>query len=321
MGFSATSLGRDLRAAFFGAEAVRQQRGRDEVKVMVRLPKAERVSEYDLEEMVLRTPTGIEAKLRHVASLTRSKGEVGIGRRNHRRVLHITAEIDRETTTAEAVVAKLKDTILPELEAKNPGLGTTFSGSQRSQQRSMGSLGMGYLLALLVIYSLLAIPFKSYMQPLVVMSAIPFGLVGAFLGHLIMGFDISIISLMGIIALSGVVVNDSLVLVHTINALRAEGMELREATIQAGARRFRPILLTSLTTFLGLAPMIVETSVQARFLIPMAISLGFGVLFATFIILVLVPSSYMVVEDLKWLFGSGKYGRKPRAPAPVEEAA
>jgi multidrug efflux pump subunit AcrB len=319
LGMKATDVGRQVRSAFYGAEALRQQRDRDEIRVMVRNPESQRHSEYDVEELVIRTPQGGEAKLRQVARVKRSKSETSIGRSEGKRVVHVTSEIEREETTSEEIVARLKKEVLPELRDRYPGLTTEFAGSQRSQQKSMGSLGLGYLLALLAIFSLLAVPFRSYLQPLVVMSAIPFGLVGAFLGHLIMGFDISMISLMGIIALSGVVVNDSLVLVHTANAFRDEGMSPREAVIRAGMRRFRPILLTSLTTFLGLAPMIWETSVQARFLIPMAISLGFGVLFATFIILVLVPASYLVIEDLKWVCGYGDYGRKKVTEA-VEDA-
>ena len=308
LGMKATDVGRQVRSAFYGAEALRQQRARDEIRVMVRNPRSERRSEYDVEELVVRTPQGGEAKLRQLATVKRSKSETSIGRSEGRRVVHVTAEVEREESTPEEINGRLKSEVLPQLREKFPGLTTEFAGSRRDQQKSMQSLGLGYLLALLAIFSLLAIPFRSYIQPLVVMSAIPFGLVGAFLGHLIMGFDISMISLMGIVALSGVVVNDSLVLVHSANALRDDGMSPREAVIRAGMRRFRPILLTSLTTFLGLAPMIWETSVQARFLIPMAISLGFGVLFATFIILILVPSSYVIVEDLKYLVGHGKYG-------------
>jgi len=310
LGMKATDVGRQVRSAFYGAEAIRQQRDRDEIRVMVRNPKSERRSEYDVEELVVRTPQGGEVKLRQLARVKRSKSETSIGRSEGRRVLHVTAEVEREETSSEEIVARLKSEVLPKLKSKYPGLSANFSGSQRDQQKSMQSLGLGYLLALLAIFSLLAVPFRSYIQPLVVMSAIPFGLVGAFLGHLIMGFDISMISLMGIVALSGVVVNDSLVLVHAANSFRDSGMSPREAVIRAGMRRFRPILLTSLTTFLGLAPMIWETSVQARFLIPMAISLGFGVLFATFIILVLVPSSYVIVEDLKWVVGQGEYGTR-----------
>ena len=172
----------------------------------------------------------------------------------------------------------------------------------------------GWAIAMLAVYGLLAVPLRSYLQSWVIMPAIPFGLVGSLAGHVLLGFDFSMFSVIGIVALSGVVVNDSLVLVDTANGYRAEGQSARQAIHAAGQRRFRPILLTSLTTFFGLAPMIFETSVQARFLIPMAISLGFGVLFATFIILVIVPSSYLVVEDLKWLFGVGEYGRKKQPP-------
>ena len=190
-------------------------------------------------------------------------------------------------------------------------------GEQRSQNESLSSLGNNYILALFVIYALLAIPFRSYVQPFIIMSAIPFGFVGAVAGHLVMGFELSIISIMGIIALSGVVVNDSLVLVDAANTARARGLGAWEAIQFAGARRFRPILLTSLTTFFGLMPMIFETSMQARFLIPMAISLGFGVLFATIIALLLVPALYLIVEDLLWLAG----GAERATPVAVEEGA
>jgi multidrug efflux pump subunit AcrB len=189
--------------------------------------------------------------------------------------------------------------VLPELEARFPGLEAEFVGMQRSQQEAFGALGKNYLVALFVIYALLAIPFRSYVQPLIIMSAIPFGFVGAVLGHLLLGFQLSLISIFGIVALSGVVVNDSLVLIDAVNKKRAAGASAFEAATWGGMRRLRPILLTSLTTFFGLAPMIFESSVQARFLIPMAISLGFGVLFATFIILLLVPALYLVLEDIK----------------------
>jgi len=309
LGLTAADIGRQVRAAFYGAEAIRQQRGRHELRVMVRLPKQDRMSEYAIEELTLRTPDGGEIPLREAATVNRVRADKAIGREDGRRVIHATAEVESGVTTADKVLNSLRADVLPELEARYPGLKTSFGGARRSQQESMGSLGIGFLLALLGMYGLLAIPFKSYFQPLVVMSAIPFGVVGAFLGHMVMGFEVSIISLMGVVALSGVVVNDSLVLVHTANRYRDEGMTPFEAIIMAGKRRFRPILLTSLTTFLGLAPMIFETSVQARFLIPMAVSLGFGVLFATFIILIIVPCSYVVVEDIKWLFGVGRYSR------------
>jgi len=320
VGLTGHDVGRQVRAAFFGAEAIRQQRGRHELRVMVRLPKSDRESEYAIEELMLRTPDGGEIPFREAATVRRVRADKGIGREDGRRVIHTTAEVESGITSADKVLNSLKKDVLPQLEARYPGLKTRFGGARRSQQESMGSLMTGFMLALLAMYGLLAIPFRSYFQPLVVMSAIPFGIVGAFLGHMLMGFEISIISLMGVVALSGVVVNDSLVLVHTANRYRDEGMTPRDAIEAAGQRRFRPILLTSLTTFLGLAPMIFETSVQARFLVPMAVSLGFGVLFATFIILIIVPSSYVVIEDIKWLFGIGRYARKPAPPeSPPDE--
>ncbi|MGB8329086.1 MAG: efflux RND transporter permease subunit, partial [Polyangiales bacterium] len=170
---------------------------------------------------------------------------------------------------------------------------------QERQAETMGALGLGFVLALIVMFSMLAVVFRSYTQPVLVMSAIPFGMVGAVWGHVVMGFSLSLMSMMGLIALSGVVVNDSLLLIVSINRFRDEGMGLWEAVMAGGTRRFRPILLTSLTTFFGLAPMILETSVQARFLVPMAVSLGFGVLVSTMIMLLIVPCGYLILEDAR----------------------
>ena len=201
------------------------------------------------------------------------------------------------------MIASLEKELLPELESKYRGLTTQFAGAQREQGEAMAALGQNFLFAAFVIYALLAVPFKSYAQPLLIMSAIPMGLVGAVLGHLVMGYELSMISMFGIIALAGVVVNDSLVLVDATNQYRAEGNSAFDAVILGGTRRLRPILLTSLTTFMGLAPMIAEPSVQARFLIPMAISLGFGVLFTTFVTLLLVPALYLILEDILGMGG------------------
>ena len=193
------------------------------------------------------------------------------------------------------------------LEADHPGLSITYEGDTREQEETMGSLLVGFVIAMFVIYMLMGIPFQSYLQPLIVMSAIPFGFVGALWGHFFMGFDLSIMSMLGLIALSGVVVNDSIVLVDYVNKKRCSGRSLMSAVHEAGIRRFRPIVLTSLTTCAGLTPLMLERSVQAKFMIPMAVSLSFGVLFGTFIILVLVPMLYMILEDIKrataWLLG------------------
>ncbi len=299
LGLSTAAVGRQLRSAFFGAEAIREQRGRNELKVMVRLPKGQRESVHDLEALRVRTPKGGFVPLGSVADLDLNRAPTKILREDGRRIVNVKAELKAEVKSSRAVRADLAETVLPELELQFPGLEAEFVGMQRSQQEAFGALGKNYLVALFVIYALLAIPFRSYVQPLIIMSAIPFGFVGAVLGHLLLGFQLSLISTFGIVALSGVVVNDSLVLIDAVNKKRAAGASAFEAATWGGMRRLRPILLTSLTTFFGLAPMIFESSVQARFLIPMAISLGFGVLFATFIILLLVPALYLVLEDIK----------------------
>jgi multidrug efflux pump subunit AcrB len=221
-----------------------------------------------------------------------------IKRVDARRVINVTADIEEGSGNANEIIAAVSRDVMPGLLADYPGLSYSLEGEQREQAESLGSLRSGAIIALLVIFVLLAIPFGSYFQPLIIMSAIPFGIVGAILGHVVMGYEMSLMSLMGIVALSGIVVNDSLVLIVAINEFREEGQDLLEAVRNGGMRRFRPILLTSLTTFFGLAPMVAETSVQARFLIPMAISLAFGVMFATFIILLLVPCLYLILEDV-----------------------
>ncbi len=303
LGINAANLGRQLRGAFYGQQALRQQRGRDEIRVMVRLPESARTSEHDIEQLMLRTPTGQEIRLAEAATIKRGHSYTSITRVDGARTVNVMADMDKGKGSAGKVLASLRTSYLPELAASYPGLKYSFAGSRRERNESLGSLGRGFFFAMIIVFALLAIPFRSYIQPVVVMSAIPFGIVGAVGGHLIMGFELSIISMMGIVALSGVVVNDSLVLVDAANRRRrSEGASHFDAVTWAAARRFRPIMLTSLTTFLGLAPMILETSVQARFLVPMAISLGFGILFATLIVLLLVPAFYLIVEDVRGLY-------------------
>jgi multidrug efflux pump subunit AcrB len=302
LGITASDLARQARSAFYGAEAIRQQRGRDEVRVMVRLPKSERISEHDLSKLMLRAPDGKEVPLEVAAELRRGRSYTTIRRLDGKRYVDVTADIDKTQTGQGKVLKALKDSALPELMSNYPGLTWTFGGSRKHRNEALGALGEGFMFAMMVMFALLAVPFKSYVQPAVVMSAIPFGIVGAVVGHVVMGFELSIISMMGIVALSGVVVNDSLVLVDAANRKRRLGASYYDSIAWAGQRRFRPILLTSLTTFLGLAPMILEPSVQARFLVPMAVSLGFGILFATLIVLVLVPCFYLIVEDLRGIY-------------------
>ena len=297
LGVTGNDVARQLRSFFFGSEALREQRGRNEVKVMVRLPQEQRSSEFDVEQLEIRSPTGGSVPLHYVADFERSAAPTAIKREEGRRVVNVTAELSALADSSAPVLEDLDANVLPHLIDKYPGLMAEYGGQQREQAETFASLGRNFILALGAIFTLLAIPFRSYVQPLVVMSAIPFGIVGAVFGHFLMGFNLSVISMMGIVALSGVVVNDSLVLVDATNNYRREGADAATAIIRAGMRRFRPIMLTSLTTFLGLAPMIAETSTQARFLIPMAISLGFGVLFVTFIVLLVVPALYMIVED------------------------
>lgn len=309
LGITQTDLARQVRSAFFGAEASRQQRGRDEVRVYVRLPEEERSSLYDLDQLLIRTRQGGEIPLSQAATVEWGRAYTDIKREDGSRVITVEADVEESKTNANKVMAGLKKEALPNLMEKYPGLSWGLGGQQKQQAESLGALSTGFILAMVLMFALMAIPFKSYSQPLIIMTAIPFGFVGAVGGHVLMGYGMSILSMMGIVALSGVVVNDSLVLISAVNTFREQGMEANEAVIAGAARRFRPIMLTSLTTFLGLSPMILETSMQARFLVPMAISLGFGVLFATFVILLLVPSLYLILEDVKSfftrLFGSG----------------
>ena len=302
VGLTMSDLGRQVRQAFYGEEAQRIQRGRDEVKVMVRYPPDERRSMADLEEMRIRTPSGVEVPFREVAEIEQGRGYATINRVDRRRAINVTADVDSKVGNSGEIIAKLDAEFLPQLKARYPRINYAWEGERREQRETMSGILAGYPMAMVIIYALLAIPFRSYLQPFIVMSAIPFGLVGAVLGHLLMGMELTILSMFGLVALSGVVVNDNLVLVVFINRFRDEGGSLFDAVKKAGAARFRPIILTSLTTFMGLMPLILEKSVQALFLIPMAISLAFGVMFATIISLLLVPASYLILEDAKGLF-------------------
>jgi multidrug efflux pump subunit AcrB len=302
LGITETDLGRQIRGAFYGVEALRLQRGRNEVKVMVRYPEEERKSIGDLESMRLRTHDGVEIPFAQAAFVDEGRGFTQINRTDRKRVINITATVDNKVANAEEILTELKETLLSELIVDYPGLTYDLEGEEKERRDSMGSMAMGFMMAMFLIYTLLAVPFRSYLQPFIIMFSIPFGIVGALLGHLIMGKDLSILSMFGIVALTGVVVNDSLLLIDFVNKKRKQGIDLFQAVVESAQRRFRPIVLTSLTTSLGLTPIILERSVQAQFLIPMAISLGFGILFATFITLLLIPSLYIVLEDFLKLF-------------------
>ncbi|ADK85547.1 acriflavin resistance protein [Desulfarculus baarsii DSM 2075] len=297
LGLTLSELARQVRAAFYGAESLRLQRDQDEVRVMVRYPDNERRSLINIESMRIRLSDGTEVPFSQVAEVTMKQGYTTIERAQRRRVIKVFADVDEKTANASELRRWLEKDVLPQLQVQFPGLRYTTEGEGREEQESIADLQRSMIIALFVIYALLAIPFRSFSQPIIVMAAIPFGLVGAIGGHLLMGLDLSMLSLFGMVGLTGVVVNDSLVLIDAANGLRAQGKSALEAISEAGPLRFRAIILTSLTTFFGLAPMIAERSMQAQFLVPMAVSLGFGVMFATFITLLLIPCGYMILED------------------------
>ena len=307
LGLSLQDLGRQVRQAFYGEEAQRIQRGRDDVRVMVRYPRDERRSIGDLENMRIRTPDGGEVPFGQVAVVEPGRGFASIARVDRNRAVNVTAAVDASVTSSNQVINELETRILPDVLSRYPNVFYTFEGAQAEMSDAIGGLQRGFLLALLMIFALLAIPLKSYVQPLIIMSAIPFGLVGAVWGHIVMGIDVTMMSMFGLVALSGVVVNDSLIMVDFINRKREVHADMNVALREAGSNRFRPILLTSLTTFFGLAPLMLEKSFDAAFMVPMAVSLAFGVIFATVITLVLVPTAYLILDDisrgLRGMFG------------------
>jgi len=307
LGITQADLARQVRYAFYGAEAQRIQRDREDIRVMIRYPKNERTSIANLENLRIRTPGGLEIPFHEIADGHFGEGFSTIQRTNRRRTLLVSADLDKSTGDLEAINEAIATSLVPKLRKSHPDVMTNIEGEALEAKEGNQTLLSAFLLALLAMYALLAIPFRSYAQPLIVMSVIPFGLVGAVMGHWIFQEPLSQLSTYGIVALAGIVVNDSLVLVDYINRRRLEGESLLEAVRTAGVARFRPILLTSLTTFAGLTPILLETSLQAQFLIPMAISLSFGVLFATFITLLLVPCIYLVLEDFRRL--GNKAGR------------
>jgi multidrug efflux pump subunit AcrB len=301
LGLTLSDMARQVRQAFYGEEVQRIQRGRDDVRVMVRYPADERRSLGDLENMRIRTIDGVEVPFGTVARAELGRGYSTIRRSDRQRVVNVTTDIDRSLISEGEVLRNLGAGALPAILSDYPGMTVSLEGQQREQRRTAAGLVRWYPVALFLIYALLAVPLRSYLQPLLIMSVIPFGVVGAIVGHLLMGRDLSMMSVMGIIALSGVVVNSSLVLVHYVNTRRADGLSFGEAVVDAAQARFRPIVLTAATTFAGLVPLMLERSTQAQFLIPMAISISFGVVFATLVTLFVVPSGYLILEDMRGL--------------------
>ena len=313
-GLTLADLGRQVRTAFYGAEAQRIQRGEQELRVMVRYPRSERQSLGNLENMWVRAPDGRELPFAAVADYRLERGYDSIQRVDGRRAVTVTARAHLDILEPSVVVRQVTDQFMPQLQAKYPGIDTDVAGSVYEERVGLKQVLLGFAVALFGIYALMAIPLRSYLQPLIIMGVIPFGIVGAIFGHLLLGLAVSSISILGIIALSGVVVNDSLIMVDFVNKAVARGASPTQAAIESGAARFRAILLTSLTTFFGLIPMVLETSLQARIVLPMAVSVAFGILFATFITLILVPSLYLIAGDFKRPF---RAGRRRRATQPA----
>jgi multidrug efflux pump subunit AcrB len=300
LGLALTDLAGQVRAAFYGVEAQRLQRGREEVKVMVRYPREERESMGNLESMYIRTADGDEVPFSAVAELESRVSPSTIRRTWGKRAIIISADINRTITQPGKIVTDVTTgEFATQLAQLHPDVRIELGGASLEEEDLIQRMILTTALALFGIYALMAIPLKSYLQPLIIMGVIPFGMIGALIGHIIVGIPFSALSVYGIIALAGVVVNDSIILVDFVNKSVADGMDIVEASINAGTQRFRAIMLTSLTTFFGLLPILTETSLAAQMVIPMAVSLGFGILFATVITLILIPCLYVILNDIK----------------------
>ncbi len=309
LGLSVHDLARQVHAAFYGVEPLRIQRGQEDLRVKVRYPQTERSQLASLEQMRIRTPSGQEVSLLSVAEVDFGPGFSSITRTDGKRRVVVTADVDPKQANAQEVFTQLSEGgFFAEMEAAYPGLSISMQGAKKNMQESFASLKVGFPLAILGIFVIVATIFRSYLQPLIILVSIPFGIIGAILGHLLMGYTMSMMSLFGIVALTGVVVNGAIVLIERINENLAEGMSFFNAVVKGSARRFRAILLTSLSTVGGLAPLILETDMQARFLIPMALSLASGVICATILTLILIPNLITILNDARRLIGRIKTG-------------
>ena len=309
LGITLADVARQVRQAFYGAEAQRIPRGREDVKVMVRYPESERLAIANLNDMYIRTPGGGEVPFEAVAAYRVESGYQKLERLDRLRTLEVEADVEANGPAPRAIVQSIFRDYLPKWQQQYPDLFVNLDGELQEEIEFREATVRLMTLAMMVIYALMAVAFRSYWQPVLILTAVPFGLMGAIFGHMILGWQVSMFSIMGVTACAGVVVNDNLVLIDRINRLREQGEDVLSALLQAGEDRFRPIILTSLTTFVGLLPIMSETSVQAQFLIPMVTSLAFGVLFATGVTLILVPALYLIVEDarslrLRWFGGS-----------------
>jgi multidrug efflux pump subunit AcrB len=296
LGLTQRELGRQVRSSFFGEQAQRVQREIDDIRVMVRLPLEKRQSLHTLEQMRIRLPNGGEAPLRSVANVSFGKARAEINRTNGAQAITIWAQAENASVDIVEIGRDLEKR-LKEVFVDHPELSWRFTGYLAEHEQTNERIVLGGIAVLFALYLLLVIPFQSLLQPCYILLAIPFGVIGALLGHLIMGVVPSFLSAFGILAVAGIVVNNAIVMIDYINQHRAAGMDRFEAVVGAGTKRFRPIMLTSLTTFVGLIPTILDRSVQGQFLIPMAVSLAFGILFSTVITLFLIPAFYLITES------------------------
>ncbi len=301
MGLTLADVASQVSFSYYGLEAQRILREGEEIKVMIRYPEDERNSISDIQSVRIITPSGAEVPLSEIAQVSLVDGVNRIRREDSKRTVNVWAAVNTDKAEPFAIAEEIRDQYLPALLKSYPGVQSDVAGRVQEEMDSADEQKRDFALSMIIIFALLAIPLRSYSQPLIIMSVIPFGVIGAMFGHMILGMTMSSLSMFGIIAVAGVVVNDSLVMVDFVNKARAEGVPIKEAVMQAGARRFRAILLTSVTTFIGVMPIIMETSLQAKIVIPMAVSLAFGVLFATVITLILIPCQYVALEDTKRL--------------------
>ncbi|MCP4021376.1 MAG: efflux RND transporter permease subunit, partial [Desulfobacteraceae bacterium] len=319
LGITMADLANQIRQAYYGDEVLKIQRGKDDIKVMVRYSQEERESESSIDEMRIRTRDGRQIPLNQVANIDLERGYSTIQRVNRKRVITVISDVNEDVANARNIVADLKQNFLDDLVRHFPGVTYDLEGQAKRTKESLDSLKKGFSLAAMIIFLLLASQFRSYIQPVIIMTAIPFGLIGAIVGHFIMGLDITMISIFGIVALSGIVVNDSLIIIDFINRKVRGGILVFDAVIDAGQNRFRPVLLTTITTVAGLFPLLLETSFQAQFLIPMAVSISFGLIAATLLTLVFVPSLYVVIQDVISIFVSHDKTKLPQMQSEGQE--
>ena len=312
LGLTVEDLARQVYAGYYGDEALRLQRGRDDVRVKVRYTADERSRISDLEQVRIRTARGFEVPLMSVADVTFAPGYSTITRTDGMRRVAVSAGVDTKRANANEIFAELSVSYFPELKKQYPSLFIALQGEQKKMRESFGSLEIGFPLAVLGIFIIIATIFRSYAQPFIILFTVPFGIIGAIIGHLVLGYDLSMMSMFGMVALTGVVVNDAIVLIERINENMACGMPFFDAILHGGMRRFRAIFLTTLSTVGGLAPLILETDFQAKFLIPMALSIAAGVVFATMLTLVLIPSLLAILSDLRLLVYRIRYGNWPK---------